>query len=151
MNKEIDYNLAKLCNEKGFDIECISFYTKPNSKMFGIDEHGRTYPMKNTPKKLYHCGQHAALYNNNVYFAPTIADLVMWLYEKHGIWIGVTQINEKELNFFSKITINSLTEDETVDGQKWSLHNTEFINVGTFNTPTEAYLKAIEYTLTSLI
>lgn len=46
------FETAKLAKEKGFNIETLHFYTKSNSKMFGIDEKGRSYPIKNTSKKL---------------------------------------------------------------------------------------------------
>lgn len=90
MNKPIKYPLAKLLKEKGFDKQFRDFYTKPNSKMFSIDEHYRNYPIKNIPKKLYAVGLHAVLNVENVYPAPTISDVVMWIYEKHGIWINVS-------------------------------------------------------------
>lgn len=78
MNKPVSFDLAKLLKEKGYSTdECKSFYTKPNSKMFGIDEHYRNYPIKNTPKKLYTVGVHAVLNIKNIYFAPTRADVIM--------------------------------------------------------------------------
>ena len=83
MNTPILFELAKLLKEKGFDGQCLNFYTKPNSKMFGIDEHYRNYPIKNTPKKLYTVGEHAVLNIENVYFAPTIAEIVMWCFNKY--------------------------------------------------------------------
>jgi len=67
----ISFETAMLAKEKGLDLITIFFYTKPNSKMFGIDEHGRTYPIKNTPKKAYKCGEEAVLHVKNAYSAPT--------------------------------------------------------------------------------
>ena len=51
MNTEVSFELAKLLKKVGFDKESLKFYTKQNSKMFGIDEHGRNYPMKNIPQE----------------------------------------------------------------------------------------------------
>ncbi len=81
------FETAKLAKEKGFNIETLHFYTKSNSKMFGIDEKGRSYPIKNTSKKLYRCGDYAALNIENVYSAPTQSLLQKWLREEHGILV----------------------------------------------------------------
>ena len=64
---------------------------------------------------------------------PTIAEVVMWLYEKHGIWISVDPENDTDTWFF---TI--------------SYNNSETI-FGNYSTPTEVYEAGIEYCLTNLI
>jgi hypothetical protein len=58
--------------------------------------------------------------------APTIVSVVMWLYEKNGIWISVYSIDDSTIfrHCFSNID---------------------------FNSPTEAYEAAILYTLNNLI
>ena len=85
----ITFKTAKLVKEKGFDLETSYFYTKPNSKMFGLDEEGRAYPIKNTAKKLYTCGEEAALNIENVYVAPTQSLLQKWLREIYSIDVYV--------------------------------------------------------------
>ena len=60
--------------------------------------------------------------------APTIAEVVMWLYEKHGDWISVVKFEK-----YSSCTFR---------------HNCLFKE---YNSPTEAYEAAIEYTLKNLI
>ena len=66
---------------------------------------------------------------------PTIAEVVMWLYDKHEIWITVTSISQ----------------------ESWQCHMTKKgdrlgkLYFEDFNTPTEAYEAAIEYTLKNLI
>lgn len=68
---------------------------------------------------------------------PTIAEVVMWLYEKHGIWITVCVIG--------------------ADGFGYWLHNQDRKRLnpddqgGDFNSPTEAYSAAINYILKNLI
>ena len=48
----VTYEIALELKELGFDEPCFNrFYTKPQSKMFGVDEKGRNYPIKNTSKK----------------------------------------------------------------------------------------------------
>ena len=76
--------------------------------------------------------------------SPTISDVVMWLYEKHGIWIDVniTRYGKFWGNVFLKEEYNDLKNP----------FNWEFVNqIIDFNSPTEAYEAAIEYTLNNLI
>lgn len=132
MNTQISFEIAKLLKEKGFDKETLHFYTKPRSKMFGIDEHYRNYPIKNISKKLYKVGEYLVLNTENLYFAPTIAEVVMWLYEKHGIWISVLQHTKNGKGVYFESFVNSMT-------------------FSGYNSPTKAYEAAIEYTLKNLI
>ncbi len=87
----ISFKVAKLAKEKGFYLEkhILHFYTKPNSKMFGIDEHGRSYPIKNISKKLYSIGDHATLNIENVLFAPTQSLLQKFIRETRGVHIEI--------------------------------------------------------------
>jgi len=87
----IHYETAKLAKEKGFDIDFFhQFYAKQRSKMFGIDEHGRTYPIKNKARELYTVGQHAALHEEMVYKAVTQSLIQRWLREEHDIHVLMT-------------------------------------------------------------
>lgn len=103
MNTPINFKLAKLLKEKGFEQN----------------------PMK-------HINQ-ATLEGTLVF--PTISEIVMWLYEKHGIWIWVepTGINDK---FCYKYR---LSDGDGTKVLEW------------FKSPTKAYEGAIEYTLKNLI
>ena len=134
MNNPVSFEISKLLKEKEINIESISFYTKPNSKMFGIDEKGRSYSIKNTPKKLYTCGEHAVLNRQNIHFAPTIAEVIMWLYETHEIWISVDRHFDKFISKNNGVIINFYGNRESY-----------------FDTPTEAYSSAIEYVLNKII
>ena len=71
---------------------------------------------------------------NLTYVDITISEVVMWLYEKHGIWIEVI-----ETDLFNRFFFQIKRKD-----------NTRLKN-GDFNYPTEAYEAAIEYTLNNLI
>jgi hypothetical protein len=67
---------------------------------------------------------------------PTIAEVVMWLYKKHGIWIGV-QPNQPYLDDDWCFAIfKDLKNNNSLEG---------------YNSPTEAYEAAIKYCLTNLI
>jgi hypothetical protein len=60
----------------------------------------------------------------------------MWLYEKHGVWISVNREPESGVFYYS------------IDKNKGDF----FYDKGDdFNSPTEAYESAIEYTLKNLI
>jgi len=89
----ISFELAKLAKDKGFDVESLYFYTKPNSKMYAIDEEIRAYEIKNTARKLYECGKHATLNRESVLLAPTKGLLQKWLREKHSIDVIVDKVD----------------------------------------------------------
>lgn len=92
MNKEfIPYDEALALKELGFNEKCFNrFYTKPNSKMFGIDEHGRSYLIKNVSKKLYTIGEHVTLNETNAILSPLYQQAFRWFREKHDIVGDVT-------------------------------------------------------------
>jgi hypothetical protein len=115
MNIPVNFELAKLLKEKGFDKKVRMHYESNGNRFFD-----------NIPCNF-----------NNVELicsAPTIAEVVMWLYEKHGIWVSV--LPTEDITMFS-YKIKS----------KFGLLN----NSQNFNSPTEAYEAAIEYCLTKLI
>ena len=118
MNTPISYELAKLLKEKGFNKPC-RWYMKD----------GVTLSDSNETNDYLITGY---------YSAPTIAEVVMWLYENHGIWISVDMVFEEHQTGFwycireSKDTDHAITSDE-------------------YNTPTEAYEVAIQYCLKNLI
>lgn len=64
---------------------------------------------------------------------PTISDVVMWLYEKHGIWISVDPDNDIDTWFY---TIS---------------HGTSTTVFGNYSGPIEVYEKGIEHVLNSMI
>lgn len=111
MNTPVSFPIAKLLKEKGFDKKVLCCYNIDNGKLSVAPHH----ELSN-----FNAGVH--------YSAPTIADVVMWLYEKHGIWIEVYFDGFKK-NFY---IVQSGEEIE-------------------FNSPTEAYEAAIEYCLINLI
>lgn len=67
---------------------------------------------------------------------PTIAEVIDWLYEKHSIWISVSNV-PFENHFTFEYSINTIKECK--------------YQYGTFLSPTEAYESAIEYCLNNLI
>ena len=82
---------------------------------------------------------------------PTIAEVVMWLYEKYGIWVEVTTNNNPQVRKeFVSFNARVIHRDRNIKFRV--LMNTQ-INKYTepFNSPTEAYEAAIEYVLNNLI
>ena len=67
-------------------------------------------------------------------FAPTIAEVVMWLYENHKIWISVDPENDINNTWFHTISRGTST--------------TIF---GNYSTLTEAYEAGIEDVLINMI
>jgi len=128
MNKEVNFEIAKLLKEKGFDIPTRSYRQKSavigSEKILPLVSVEEPYDWNNYSSEVPY------------YSIPTIAEVVMWLYEKYGIWISVTKDWDvgKCLGFESIIDTN--------DG---------FINTETYNSPTEAYEAAITYCLENLI
>ena len=112
MNKNVSYQQAKLLKEKGFDENCESWAYLDDNCM------AMTYDSKTCVK------------------VPTIAEVVMWLYEKYGIWVDVVlSRNEKQFTFM----IQSLSFDAN-----------KFLNEY-FNSPTGAYEAAIDYCLNHIV
>ena len=87
----------------------------------------------------------------NVYLAPTIADVLMWLYEKYDIWIQ-TPFSHNDIKPFSWVIVKAVRniskEDEYVNCWLSGIDNDI---IDGYNSPTEAYKAAIEYILTKLI
>ena len=100
MNTPLNFELAKLLNKKGLYISSEKRYNKK-----GTFEYSKSWSVA----------------------APTIADVVMWLYEKHNIWIGVN----RNPNFY--YVVYSKTEVKDIKNN--------------FNSPTDAYETAIKYSL----
>lgn len=120
LTNNVDYSTAKLLKEKSFNEPCYSYFTWMTKEVI----QGSAYEDNRNSK-------FEAIKESDVTLlvsAPTIAEIVMWLYETHGIWIEV---------YFD----NSRKEFYTVfNGEEYK-----------FNSPTEAYLQAINYCLTKLI
>ena len=114
MNIPVNFETSKKLKEKGFDKSCFSFY-RINGK---ID--------------YYSLCLNVNKWTNN-FAAPTIVDVVSWLYEKHNIWMWV-EMYEKDNKFTPQIPKANL---ERV--------------LGYYDTPEEAYVEAIEYCLNNLL
>jgi len=113
MNTSVNFELAKLLKEKNINI--------PSDYSLGV--------------RIYEDGviKSTCLYNKDTLHAPTISEVVMWLYEKYGIWISVEEYKDHASDVNDEPTFISNIEREE------------------YSSPTEAYQGAIEYTLNNLL
>ena len=121
MTTSVSFELAKALKEKGFDRKCASFYDLISSNQ--ID---------GAPLGNYNLTKQSVS-------IPTIATVVMWLYEKHKIWIGVICDVGNDLLFTFKIYSTKIGEERCIG------------NGIMYESPTEAYEAAILYILNNLI
>jgi hypothetical protein len=132
MNTPVSSELAKLLKEKRFDVPVRNYRLEGKYSDFvheGFeDDYWGDYRIVNWNKEIIGIKPFKGFVS-----APTIAEVVMWLYEKHGIWIFVFRYS-KEWQW-------------KVDDENSTL---EFSRKG-FNSPTEAYEAAINHTLNNLI
>lgn len=128
MNKEVNFKIAKLLRDKEFMDKNMYGDVRLSQPKF-YDNTGVIHDIKNA-------FENTGLNLKECYNAPTIAVVVMWLYEKHGIWIYV----QRDWDVGKCLGFEAIIDDN--DGS---------INTETFNSPTEAYEAAIKYTLENLI
>lgn len=126
MNSPVSFEIAKLLKEKGFKMTAGNCYYNeefyPNQNLIPLlypELKGEGYKERVTDK---------------IVFAPTITEVVMWFYEKHGVWVYV------KLGYGHEYVIQSIQVPFKV-----------IYSDGTFKSPTEAYEAVIEYTLKHLI
>ena len=124
MTTPVNFEIAKLLKEKGFGDKTKSY--NKDGKLVTVSLFIRKY------------------HTENVYYpAPTITEVVMWLYEKHGIWIYIKRfclVENKEA--FDKLQ----PIIEFIPQIKYDI-----TDLPIYNSPSEAYETAIEYTLKNLI
>ena len=139
MNILVSFELAKMLKEVGFDFPvCNVFET---SMLHGREcyffEKEYELDIDNHNKKD---GE-----NTNYYSRPTIADVVMWLYKKHGIWVCVDKNKE------SKFKVHISPKDKNYYVKGIVIDGAELNKIEWYNSPREAYIAAIEYALKNLI
>lgn len=124
MNTPVNFEIAMLLKEKGFDtIDCGGYYHICNGYTKGYT----------------HCYSDVNTQEENAILAPTIAEVVMWLYEKYEVWIVVNFANKNQWYFdCNKVGF---------DGKDKKLFQSNY----DFTSPTEAYEAAVKYTLENLI
>ena len=149
MNTPIKFELAKLLVDKGIEIKSNKRYFLNKNDEEITDE----FIFEKYKGKVLNASIDAAksVYAISHISAPTIAEVVMWLYEKHKIWIGVELTdNTRDFYFQPKIWTSKDREyhdEDMTDQAKYISDWKEW----RFNTPAESYKAAIEYCLTKII
>jgi len=141
MNTPVKFEIAKLLKEKRFDIPTKKYYEYAlKSKKDKENGYSGSFGWKKGELNLqsdYFQNNSKSDFTSEMWYmcsSPTIAEVVMWLYDKHGIWVYADYYNENR--WFGVF--------RTKEGLKKELFDV-------FNTQTEAYEAAIEYTLNNLI
>lgn len=123
MNNPVNSKLTILLKNKGFDEVTAYIY----SEVYGLIEN---------INGLKHSDG-----DNRFVSIPTIAEVVIWLYEKHGIWIYVNE------DFRPHIYKNG--ENLIYQGQLF--YTIENSKKYCWDDPIQAYESAIEYVLRNLL
>ena len=129
MNTPVSFPLAKLLKEKGFDKQGYL-----QEVWLGNRYEGKYPKVKEIP--VFGIGATSVL--------PTIAEVCMWLYQKHGIWI--LALPTVTGYFTYKIVDIQLNPEKPIERPPY-----KDVSANDYNLPTEAYRAAIEYTLNNLI
>jgi hypothetical protein len=128
MNTRVNQDLALLLQSKGYNELCTHYYNKKGLQQHFL-ENGSSSDVEfrvEYEDLLENFNDGSYYSSRSVCSAPTIAEVVMWLYEKHGIWIECTRLKDKKV-FDCTIEYEQVTK--------------------LYASPTEAYEAAIEYVL----
>jgi hypothetical protein len=144
MNKEISLELANKiaskCDLIKYKVDYASFTRVGDANNF-IKYH-KNMLSEDSYKVTGDYGDYSCYVTTNDYDKlPSIADVVMWLYEKYGIWVS---INSNKENKFS-INIYKKNENQYIKGIE--VDGIELRKIEYYNIPTDAYEAAIEYVL----
>jgi len=129
MTQVVPINIAKLLKDKGFDKKTSGRCYTPEDEL--QIRHMQYEYCFNTdaPKNTFW---------KQLISAPSIAEVVEWLYEKHQIWI--------------KVSVEEWFEDDTEREFNWYITSGTYtqIDVG-FKSPSESYFSAFEFILKELL
>ncbi len=146
MNTPVSFELAKLLKEKGFDIPTKKYYEYAlKSKKDKENGYSGSFGWKKGELNLqsdYFQNNSKSDFTSEMWYmcsSPTITEVVMWLYEKHGIWIVASYElnieNHKKEWFWIAIK----------DGEEIAYQYKDF------SSPAEAYEAGIKHALKNLL
>jgi hypothetical protein len=140
MNTPVSFEIAKLLKEKEFNENCSDYYTQTgnlNSDGWGDIIYEQGFGSGEPDRMLrFNYSDFNKNQKETCFLCPTIAEVVMWLYEKHEYWCYV-YTNGK---IWHPCIQHKFGDMAVLSGK-----------IGESNSPTEAYEAAIEYTLNNLI
>lgn len=141
MNKPVSFEIAKLLKEKRFDEISLTLQIYREVKGKGFLMNGSA--IWNENEKV--------IPDNEWFHAPTIAEVVMWLYEKHRIWIDANFLpNVDKFSYIAK-PMDFKKPKEFSSYKDYYAATSKFIAKSKYDSPTEAYEAAILYCLENLI
>lgn len=133
------YSQALRLKALGFDEPCFGrFYIKPKCKVFSVDEKGRHYQIKNTPKKLYTIGEHFVLNDDNAITAPTFSQCFRWFREKYNLHQSIIKYSGSKI-YWCQIEMISDKKDKS--GEYEVIYAT---SLSTFTKYQDAELACLE-------
>jgi len=160
MNTPVGFPTAKLLKAKGYNNPELNFFFEDGESKENVlrETTGMDYGSEFTVEfsELIENWNDAWLTKKNgdrcfgcsktkgyleTYSAPFISTVVMWLYEKYGIWIGV-----QPTSIVGKFQFRTYYNNKGVMNQHWNDSMSK-----QFNSPTEAYESAIKYCLEKII
>ena len=127
MNNPVSFEIAKLLKEKRFKTNVKNLiYNELGELLDSIDQ----LNLMKEEESLQDYFKLIKSFPN----APKIAEVIMWLYETHKIWISVDRHFDKFISKNNGVIINFYGNRESY-----------------FDTPKEAYSSAIQYVLNKII
>jgi hypothetical protein len=104
MNKPVSFHVASLLKEKGFNIPVANYYLNKEKGKFihqGFeDDYWGDNRVVNWNKDVVGIKPFEGFVS-----APIIAEAIMWLFEKKGIWISVYPYDEAREDLFSYLLV----------------------------------------------
>lgn len=126
LNKPVSYTLAELLKENGFNVDVYLFYNISDTKKGFVWQFREEQNYNNADDKIS---------------APTISEVLVWLWDTHGILINIEIDYDIENSCFSGFSyyVNSMTKESIVMDDEIS-----------YETLLDAYLNAIEHALMNI-
>ena len=148
MTTTVTLEIAKLLKAKGYDIPSCRLYYK-----FEDDKPTDDFMLRSN----INIGEGYSTYSGVIdkdnqlrYYAPDIAEVVMWLYEKRDVWISLIPDTYSGQRLLTRtFTAHLFTYRNGLNVQAETLKKGKDILY--FNSPTEAYLSAITHALNNLL
>lgn len=138
LNQPVDLSTAKLLKEKGFNREVLHFYCKNSTCNYIKEPYKYSFEVDANQERKVN-GKIDNFGYGLTWSAPTIAEVVMWMYEKHKIWI----ISEPCIVHNGITNIYKIFKDNYLDTISRASKG--------YNSPIEAYEAAIKYCLEKII
>lgn len=161
MNTPVSFPIAKLLKAKGYNNPELNFFFEDGESKENVlrETTGMDYGSEFTVEfsELIENWNDAWLTKKNgdrcfgcsktkgyleTYSAPFISTVVMWLYEKHGIWVRVEP--DWDGDFWAQIKSREIPDARI---GKWQVVTA----LAPYKSPTEAYEAGIVYALNNLI